>query len=411
MEKIQSLKNVLTEQPQTSTDKEFKNVVHASFKAQAPDTFVRQPSLEEQRMRAIQQHQKEQQSQKRKQNVSTWVAIGAGLAIIASVVMNAIVMKKAGSPEKMQELGGLVEEDFKKMFIDVSKERSFDRLFLEENSANKLAEIRSKIAEAAEYKMRNLPETVKAMLLFGPPGTGKNSFTYALAKELGAEVFSMDMSKIIGPFAGMPEKNLQAVTEYILKYAAEMKAKNPGKKLILFMDEIDRVIMRDFSPSMHHSDGIMSEFKQCFNRLYEADNIIIIGATNKEVDAAKGLAEGMGMLDPTMLNRFGDKIRVNLPKKEAVANAIVDRFKGSKYVDEELLDPNNKKLLDFLDIITGEKHEFSFRTLNLELIPKITPVKGKNLSINDLIDAAMKAKEGLLLDKTDIEALEKLKAA
>ena len=410
MEKIQGLKNVLTEQPQTGTDKEFKNVVHASFKAQAPDTFVRQPSLEEQRMRAIQQHQKEQQSQKRKQNVSTWVTIGAGLAIIASVIMGAISMKKVNGG-KMEDLGGLVEADFKKMFVDVSKERSFDRLFLEENSANKLKEIRSRIADAALYKDRNLPETIKAMLLFGPPGTGKNSFTYALAKELGAEVFSMDMSKIIGPYAGMPEKNLQAVTEYILKYAAEMKAKNPGKKLILFMDEIDRVIMRDFSSSMQHSDGIMSEFKQCFNRLYEADNIIIIGATNKEVDAAKGLAEGMGMLDPNMLNRFGDKIRVNLPKPEAVANAIVDRFKGAKYIDEELLDPNNKRLLDFLNIITGEKHGFSFRTLNLELLPKITPVKGQNLSVNDLIDAALKAKEGLLLSEADIKALEKLKAA
>ena len=80
----------------------------------------------------------------------------------------------------------------------------------------------------------------------------------------------MDMTKIVAPYYGVPEKNLQNSTNYALALANELKQKN--KKLIVFLDEIDRVIMQDSGSGSKHSNDILTEFKRCFNLLKNHDN-------------------------------------------------------------------------------------------------------------------------------------------
>ena len=96
MEKIQSLKNILAEQPQLANEKRNKPAVHASFKAQGADSFVRQPSLDEQRMRAMEQREKEVKKQKRRQNISWAAGIFTAVAFGLMLVLNWKSMK--GNP-------------------------------------------------------------------------------------------------------------------------------------------------------------------------------------------------------------------------------------------------------------------------------------------------------------------------
>ena len=69
---------------------------------------------------------------------------------------------------------------------------------------------------------------------------------------------------------------------------------------------------------------------------------------------------------------------------------------------------DNSDLAKFCNIITDEKHNFSYRNAKA-IIEKITPADDKTVSLNELIDATIKFKDGISLSDADIRALEALK--
>lgn len=384
------------------------NLYQVNFRADDRQTRPNDPPMLVRNQKAD-SFEKEKKKQKRRNNIITGVSVASGIAIIAMVLAQFGVFKGANKSQQ-KELGYLMEEDFKAMIKDFTGEKSFEEMQLPPKLKQKLLEIKDKIAREGIYKDMKLPSNTKAMLLYGPPGTGKNTFTYALAKMFpDAMLFEMDMTRIAAPYYGVPEKNLQNATNYALKLAADLKAKDPNKKLIIFLDEIDRILLQDSGNGAKHSNDILTEFKRCFNSLKKCDNVTIIGATNKEIDATIGRLEGTGVLDEAMLNRFGDKIKVERPIPEAVATSIAEHFKGAKRIDAELLDAKNPKLMEFCNIVTGDKHKFSFRTLEDNIYDKIVPPDKGNLTIGEFVDAAINSKEAIFLEDSEIEALKKLK--
>jgi replication factor C large subunit len=71
----------------------------------------------------------------------------------------------------------------------------------------------------------------KAILLFGPPGTGKTTLAYVVAKEANAEIFELNASDI---------RDREKLKE-ILRPAIEQKSITKGGKIIL-VDEVDGVL-------------------------------------------------------------------------------------------------------------------------------------------------------------------------
>jgi AAA+ superfamily predicted ATPase len=353
---------------------------------------------------ALKQQEKQQKKQNIKNNVMTTLQVGALLSMIAiglPTILSLFGKKGVGD----QQLGLLSSKQFSSFFKDVSKEKSIDEMFLTPELKSKMKEIQDKISRAEIYQKMNLPQSSKAMLLYGPPGTGKNTFTYAITKFFpNAKLFEFDVAAMTSPYHGITEQNIRNATNYVLKEANALAKKGSKEKIVVFCDEVDRVMMQDSSNSSKLSNDVLTQFKKCFNDLKQNDNVVIIGATNKHIDPRKAMIEGTGLLDEAMANRFGDKIEVVRPNAEAIENAIVQKFGSAESVDKTLTE-KNKTLRDVCDLITGDKHRFSFRTLQDNIFEKIIPPKNGDLNIDQVIEAAINSKDSIFLEKSEMQKL------
>ena len=78
--------------------------------------------------------------------------------------------------------------------------------------------------------VRKFPQKKKAVILHGPPGTGKTTLAHVLAKEYDSEIFELNASDL---------RNKDKLQE-ILKPAMEQRSLNNKSKIIL-IDEVDGV--------------------------------------------------------------------------------------------------------------------------------------------------------------------------
>jgi replication factor C large subunit len=82
----------------------------------------------------------------------------------------------------------------------------------------------------AKFFVKNFGRGKRAMILHGPPGTGKTTLAHAIAKELNAEIFELNASDL---------RNKQNIKE-ILKPAIEQRSLMKKGKIIL-IDEVDGI--------------------------------------------------------------------------------------------------------------------------------------------------------------------------
>ena len=81
-----------------------------------------------------------------------------------------------------------------------------------------------------EWNLKNCYPYGRAVtvLLYGPPGTGKTMTAHAIAKELGAPLYQIDLSHVLDKYIGETEKHLEQIFSFAQK-----------AKPILFFDEAD----------------------------------------------------------------------------------------------------------------------------------------------------------------------------
>ncbi|KAI0273698.1 hypothetical protein BC834DRAFT_223103 [Gloeopeniophorella convolvens] len=135
-------------------------------------------------------------------------------------------------------------------------------------------------------------------LLFGPPGTGKTLVVRALAKEAGCRMLAISPSDVMDMYVGEGEKLVRSVFSLARRLAP----------CVVFIDEIDalfgaRSSSRDTGGGFVHR-GVITEFMQEMDGLKtsNADNVIVIGATNRPFD-----------LDDAVLRRLPRRLLVDLP--------------------------------------------------------------------------------------------------
>jgi SpoVK/Ycf46/Vps4 family AAA+-type ATPase len=353
----------------------------------------------------LEQAIKERKKEKAKNTVMTTLQVGALLSMIGIGIPSILSLFKKKGLSESEELGAIAEKQFARFYKDVSKEKSIDEMFLTPELESKMKELKDKISRSEIYKKMNLPQSSKAMLLYGPPGTGKNTFTYAITKFFpNAKLFEFDVAAMTSPYSGMTEQNIRSATNFVLKEAEALAKKGSNEKIVVFFDEVDRVMMQDGGHNAKHSNDVLTQFKKCFNDLKRQDNVVIIGATNKHIDPKKAMMDGTGLLDEAMANRFGDKIEIVRPDGRAIEGAIVQRFKSAESVDPSLTE-NNQTLRDVCDTITGDKHKFSYRTLQDNIFEKIVPPKDGDLNVDQIIEAAINSKDSIFLEKPEMQKL------
>jgi hypothetical protein len=127
-------------------------------------------------------------------------------------------------------------------------------------------------------------------LFSGPPGTGKTMIAGLIARELGLDLYQVDLSKIVSKYIGETEKQLAALFD-----AAES-----GHAILLF-DEADSLFAKRTDVKSSNDRYANLEVNYLLQRI-EAFSGIAILTTNHE-----------SAIDPAFLRRLAFHIRVPMP--------------------------------------------------------------------------------------------------
>ena len=179
-----------------------------------------------------------------------------------------------------------------------------------------LAHIQEYFKDIAQKILDGQLNTVpKAILLAGPPGTGKSILAEALAKD--ARIPMVKMTNIRDKYVGESERKLELVLNTLLAW----------QPILVFIDEIDQVLGQRVT-SQEQGSATKSEARM-FGRLLEflgddkhRGKVVWIGATNRP-----------DQMDDAMLRRFDRKFPVLLPYESNNRKKILEAFKDGTIKD------------------------------------------------------------------------------
>lgn len=107
-----------------------------------------------------------------------------------------------------------------------------------------------------------------AVLFAGPPGTGKTMSAEVIAKELGLDLYKIDLSTVVSKYIGETEKNLGKIFDEAQSSSA-----------VLFFDEADSVFGKRSEVKDAHDRYANMEVSYLLQRMEQYDGITIL-ATN-----------------------------------------------------------------------------------------------------------------------------------
>ncbi len=110
-----------------------------------------------------------------------------------------------------------------------------------------------------------------AIVLYGPPGTGKTMAAQVLARELGLEIYRIDLSRISSKYIGETEKNLGAVFD---------AAKNSNA--ILFFDEADSLFSKRTEVNSSNDKYANAETAYLLQKIEEYSGVSILATNNMQ---------------------------------------------------------------------------------------------------------------------------------
>lgn len=232
----------------------------------------------------------------------------------------------------------------------------------------------------------------KGIMLYGPPGVGKTTFAKNIASLLGCSGSRLKLvssgSELFSKWFGQSEENIKNLFAPAMKSFESFGNHSPLHVVII--DEIDSILSKrkgDEANSL--KDSIVNEFLGLMDGLYQSNNIIIIGITNR-----------LELIDPAALRpgRFGCCVKVDYPdfeqrknifrihhkkfnKSNIITNldynilaGMTENFSGAdiedifskclgKYIDYAMNNNNEKKLMtqdDVIGIINEDNKKLDF---------------------------------------------------
>ena len=141
---------------------------------------------------------------------------------------------------------------------------------------------------------RKLPYGRGLSALFaGPPGTGKTMICSLLAKELGLELYRIDLSQVVNKYIGETEKNLGRVFDEAGR----------GQVMLLF-DEADSLFAKRTEVRSSHDRYANLEVNYLLQRMESHDGVVVM-TTNAET-----------AIDPAFRRRIRFRIRFPAPDEQ-----------------------------------------------------------------------------------------------
>ena len=138
----------------------------------------------------------------------------------------------------------------------------------------------------------------KAVLLEGPPGTGKTTFAKAVAKEINQPFALINVAQLVNCYVGETGKNIDKVFAALRDYT---ERNNCG--LTVFFDELDEIAKKRGGDDKASSSAVPALLRN-MDGVKQNKNFLILANTNC-----------MEMLDDGILDRFRKRIHIPLPDK------------------------------------------------------------------------------------------------
>lgn len=227
------------------------------------------------------------------------------------------------------------------------------------------AEIKSKFIDLlAKSKEDESIEVPAAVILYGPTGTGKTTFT------LGVQEQSKDYATVIKVPTASPQSVMRLIREYM--EIAKKRYTEENKRTILLMDDVEKyfaikeqdakilgIDLDDMDKSMleayGNNYGMISDFKQLLDTISKVPNEEDIGGTR----AATSIfitTNYPHLIHPDILSREGKatKIAIGLASNENLAKVMKHHFKNLESVAETFRSlKGNPEGENFLDSVSG----------------------------------------------------------
>ncbi|MEM7030171.1 MAG: ATP-binding protein [Chloroflexota bacterium] len=131
---------------------------------------------------------------------------------------------------------------------------------------------RAKVLEEWGVGEKLVPSAAVTTLFAGPPGTGKTMAAEVIAKDLGFDLYKIDLSNVVSKYIGETEKNLEKIFQ---------EAENSNT--ILFFDEADAIFGKRSEVKDAHDRHANIEVSYLLQRMETFDGVTIL-ATNLQAN-------------------------------------------------------------------------------------------------------------------------------
>lgn len=300
------------------------------------------------RQQQIDRYEKEQKAQKRKQNLSLAVSIGAGLAIIASVVMTALMMRKGGGMGAADGAGSAAEE-LKQItdvplnwtkFTEKNKVAPLDSDTTAQSVKDTLGNLAKRAGKLTPKKKAwtKYRDRTRIMYVFGESGTGKSYCGQQYAQETGAYCTTIRYGEIGSPF-----KDAGPMRRYnVFKNIKTTANANPGEKYVVIVDEGDSLVRKLSGVGSSEESAAREAVLTGFDELTkECNNVTVIITSNYHPEHP--------MIDKASMRRITMKVEVPTADRKQ-ADALCKLYlKGMDGLKPEFFEsPEYKKFVDDL---------------------------------------------------------------
>jgi hypothetical protein len=177
----------------------------------------------------------------------------------------------------------------------ISSNETWDDLVLEPHVMEQVGEIRSWLKHHRtimdEWGFSRRMKPGYRSLFYGPPGTGKSMTAALIGKEMGRDVYRIDLSMVTSKYIGETEKNLARVFDYASQH-----------DWILFFDEADALF------------GKRTQTKEAQDRYGNQEVAYLLQRIEEHLSVAILASNFKDNMDDAFIRRFHNIIHFPMPR-------------------------------------------------------------------------------------------------